>query len=144
VSEKKVGGWWLEKFVTVAIISGVALLLFWWQEVADVTYAERKVLTPLVRRGEDVVIRIATNKPSNCPASVRRSIVDSDGREFFFAREERPLMAVYLVRLHVPDDAAPGKATYRAVVARRCNPLQRLFPAESEQPPLMFIVVGGS
>lgn len=44
------------------------------------------------------------------------------------------------IQFNVPNNLGPGPYTYEPVVSRWCNPIQRLWPIVTYQPPVAFTV----
>lgn len=91
---------------------------------------ERLVITPRVRPGEQLLVRVTRTRLRQCEFTRTWSIVDGSGRRTDFERRFEAYG-----ELHVPDtdsqgpivprDAIPGRGRFVSVLSWDCNPLQR-------------------
>jgi len=133
-------GRFIEMSVIVASIAVGTVGSYWFFEVPIITYIERRILTPVVPPGGELVISIKSNAKTRCPTTVARYILDSAQVRTEYEEEKRAPTDDFVVRLKIPLGAAPGPAIYFAKVSRQCNPLQELWPFVIEQTPLTFTI----
>ena len=87
---------------------------------------EAEILTPTVRRGDNVLLRLSWEKLRDCPAYVLITIRDADGQLHFFEQHGgwSPLGAnAGTFAVGVPENAALGKAIYWRTIEYNCSPL---------------------
>lgn len=127
-----------------AVLIAPALAIYWYNEPPAVTYSQRKVLTPQVAPGDNLLIAVSAEMGKFCSSTVTRSIIDSAGVVTTFEPAARPAMSSYTINLPVPLGAFPGPARYSADVAWECNPLQKWFPYMVHQADIAFEIVPAS
>jgi hypothetical protein len=131
---------WLPRLGILAFFIPTIVGPYWYFQDPGTIYYSRKIVTPIVAPGENIVIQIRSVSHRECPSTVKRTIVDSEGYEYTKVDEDRSTVGQYDVSLTIPLGAFSGPATYVATVMRRCNPLQEVFPSTVQQPPLGFVI----
>lgn len=128
-------------FVAKALFVALPATFIWLQtEGTPVSYLEREVLTQTVPPGGTLKVHIVAKFKKQCPADVNRWIVDGRGVEHTIVAKQRPGLEDYIVEVPVPLGAAPGKASYNAKVAWKCNFVQRWLPHELFQDAIVFTI----
>ena len=129
-----------EKIAMAVFVSFVTLIAYWYFQVPRVTYEERRLNKTEFFPGE--VLRVAVQSTEEpCKATVKRKLVFSTGAEQSYDDELRSNTPGYTIELPIPVVAPEGPAMYSARITRVCNPLQKYFPLEIEQPPLFFTIL---
>lgn len=118
-------------------------ILMYLERPPVTTYGKREIMNPgkKVAPGGVLMVSIAAPMSKDCDGEVERIITDSTGREYPFAREERPHREEYPVEITVPLGTYPGPAQYWARVYWSCNWIQRFFPRVVIQPPIEFEIL---
>ena len=149
----------LQEIIAICIGLFIVAPLAWW--ATDRTPPQVRLvgtlLPPIVVRGEAVRVRYTTTKRvrADCPGVVQQEIVDSQNTIFSkFARAVGP--AIFepdpnnpnqdILIGHpviIPEQVAPGQATFRTVTFRYCNWLQRIlhWPIVQIGPDIHFEVI---
>lgn len=100
-----------------------------------VQFLSRKVLTPVVRPGDDVKIELDNYRLLRCPQKTYRIINKPDG-ERSTQDEDKPAgfgklgRDKYITSIATQASAPFGKATIYSYTVRMCNPWEWLFPVE--------------
>lgn len=126
--------------IAVPVTVFPAMFVYWLNESPPIRYSNRSVMTPTVKPGEVLKVRISAelDLSKKCIATVNRSIVDSQGTTFDKKPVRRPPYTNYVVEFPIPLGAAPGIAHYQARTEWECNPVQQFIPYTVLQPELEF------
>ncbi len=96
--------------------------------------------------GQAITVVWRGHRSRECPGTVRRWIVDSQGTMWRFAdaaadyRKSAQRDGILPRTFTLPDAIAPGPATYHSVASFTCNWTQAWWPIVGEAPPLLFAV----
>lgn len=118
-----------------------AVLIIWSSQIPPQQYVRRDVLTPQVRAGDHLKIRVKRDVPTFCDAKVKRTIIDGAGFEWQQGIQTRPKLNEYLVDIIVPRGAKEGPARYHAEIYWSCNPWQRWWPKVTIQQETYFSIL---
>ena len=129
------GAWdWLAMLMTTLAFT----LAAYWAVVdrQPIGESESAILTPVVEPGGTFTIRYHVRWNSACKVTGYRFVIDSAGQQYTIAPDQRYVHPFdkpeFLINIPIALAARPGPAVYRATVIYECNPLQRLFPLETQ------------
>lgn len=138
-SEKSMrGSWWVRIAVVNAVLALVAVamaaLLGYWvsDRTAPVENLRVEIIHP-VHVGRQMRLKNTFSRKRVCHLRLQQSLVDSTGLRMTAPVEEFVVAPgvvgedQFMLVFRVPEEAAPGPATYRAVRAYYCNPLHNFL-----------------
>lgn len=122
------------------VAGGGAVLGGWITNKQDpVQFLSRKVLTPVVRPGDDVKIELDNYRVLRCPQTTYRIINKPDG-ERSVQTDDKPAAFgklgrdKYIASVPTPSSTPFGKATIYSYTVRMCNPWEWMFPVQYAEP----------
>lgn len=138
---------WLERVFWGLI--GVPLVLFAWQafDRADpATVLERTLLTPEVRPGQLLKIKIKQRQNYAAEVTIYRSLYDGYGYRFDYGVQQSPpkdLQPEFITQIPVLRAASPGAAKLVTTVcwARPFNLAHQVWPICRDTPPTEFTIL---
>lgn len=129
-------------FVASVLMSAITIYYLYHQEPPSLDIRAR-LETPIVRRGEDFVVRNEFDRPVDCASWWHRYIFDDHEAQVQGFSEYRPADATksYLRAIRIPSMVPPGRYTYEATILWHCNWVQGLAPKEVHLPTIAFQVI---
>lgn len=130
------------------IISSVSWFFILYNEPAPTPDLRRRILTPIVRAGDDIKIQNSFIQSNKCFGRFYRSIYDSSGTLIWTQEEPRPpetngdgRKRSVIRAISIPKSAAPGPAEYKLTIEWTCNIVQRINPHLIQLPTFYFEIL---
>lgn len=118
--------------VTGLIVWAIGGLSAYWYlaEPSPLEVRHVQVLTPIVKPGTPLMLRLQVEMRRECPTWTEQTIQQADG-SVIAALAATPVltgalgeMATITYRVPIPEGAVPGPAVYREVRNAQCNPIR--------------------
>lgn len=128
----------------VIFVGCTSTMVLWFFDPPPFESYQREIITPYVRQGGEVKVRVKVEWTKDCYSRLRRNIIFSNGVLVPYEREVRLNKAgrkEFVISQQVPYDAPPGVAKWVVYTDWFCNPLQYFVPTTVQLEPLEFTII---
>ena len=130
----------------LAVLGSVNLGIWVMDREPPIQFEGARALSATVRPGGSLDVEFSVFRERICPLVAKRWLYDSKGEQhsiaqFTTAPRMRAGRETYQRSITIPDDAAPGPASYEVALDYICNPLQNFIgPIHVVSPRIPFII----